>query len=156
MGGMKALALALLMAAVPFAALSLTALPAGAAPLDGLKGKARVVLLFSKSRSLSSLDRMVDRLRERRPDLEDRDMVVLVTAGTDPTYSAIGYTDIPRGANRELRRFYRPDPSGLTMVLVGLDGGEKARFDGVVDPDVLFDLVDAMPMRQQELGATGG
>ena len=122
-----------------------------AAPLDGLRGEKRVLLLFSKSRSLSSLDRLVDLLRERRPDLEERDTVVLVTAGSDPTYSAIGYTSLPAGANRDLRRLYKPEGSGLVTVLVGKDGGEKARFRGVADPDAIFDLIDAMPMRQREM-----
>ena len=121
-------------------------------PLAGLRGEKRVLLLFSKSRSLSTLDRFVDLLRERRPDLEERDMVVLVTAGSDPTYSAIGYTSLPSGANRDLRRRFEPQRSGLTVVLVGKDGTEKARFRSVVDPDAIFALVDAMPMRQREIG----
>ena len=141
---MKALLLALAVTLVPAA-------PAAAAPLDGLRGEKRVLLLFSKSRSLSSLDRFVDLLRERRPDLEERDTVVLVTAGTDPTYSAIGYTSLPPGANRGLRRRFRPQGSGLTVVLVGKDGTEKARYGQSVDPDIIFDLIDSMPMRRREM-----
>ena len=78
-------------------------------------------------------------------------MVVLVTAGSDPTYSAIGYTSLPPGANRDLRRRFRPEGPGLTVVLVGKDGGEKARYRGVVDPDDIFALVDSMPMRRREI-----
>ena len=140
---MKALLLALAVALVPAAA--------HAAPLDALRGEKRVLLLFSKSRSLSTLDSLVAELRERRPDLEERDMVVLVTAGSDPTYSAIGYTSLPAGANRDLRRRFLPQGSGLTVVLVGKDGTEKARYFGVIDPDVVFEVVDTMPMRQREL-----
>ena len=123
-------------------------------PLAGLRGEKRVLLLFSKSRSLSTLDRFVDLLRERRPDLEERDMVVLVTAGSDPTYSAIGYTSLPSGANRDLRRRFAVPVrggSGLVAVLVGKDGTEKARYAGVADPDAIFALVDSMPMRQREI-----
>ena len=144
MDPMKTLLLAFAISLLPVAA-------AHADPLDGLRGEKRALLLFSKSRSLSSLDRFVDLLRERRPDLEDRDMVVLVTAGSDPTYSAIGYTSLPSGANRDLRRRFRPQASGLTIVLVGKDGTEKARYLQTVDPDIVFDIVDAMPMRQREI-----
>ena len=136
-------------------ALVMLASPAAADPLEGLKGEKRPLLLFSKSRSLSSLDRQVDLLRELRPELEDRDMVVLVTAGSDDTYSAIGYTSLPRGASRDLRRRFAPQGSGLTVVLVGKDGGEKARFQNVVDPQELFDIIDAMPMRQREMRGEG-
>ena len=145
--------------------------PAAADPLDGLRGQKRPLLLFSKSRSLSSLDRQVDLLRELRPELDERDVVVLVTAANDETYNAIGYTDLPRGAARQLRRRFDPfgagpataDPtvpgrgatSGLTVILVGKDGSEKARFRGIVDPETLFEIIDAMPMRQRETQAEG-
>ena len=141
----------LLLAPLLLVPLLLMAGSAHADPLDRLRGEKRVLLLFSKSRSLSSLDRFVDLLRERRPDVEERDLVVLVTAGSDPTYSAIGYTSLPAGANRELRRRFLPQGSGLTAVLVGKDGGEKARYSGVVDPDAIFALIDTMPMRRREM-----
>ena len=141
---MKTLLVALAIALVPAAAQAVT--------LDRLLGEKRALLLFSKSRSLAALDSFVAELRERRPDLEERDVVVLVTAGSDPTYSAIGYTSLPPGANRDLRRIYDPQGSGLTVVLVGKDGGEKARYRGAVDPDVIFGTIDAMPMRQREMG----
>ena len=158
---------------LPLAALlaMTVATPAAADPLDGLRGSKRPLLLFSKSRSLSSLDRQVDLLRELRPELQERDVVVLVTAGNDETYNAIGYSDLPRGAARALRRRFDPfgagpgtaDPtvpgrgatSGLTVILVGKDGTEKRRWRGLVDPQDIFDAIDAMPMRQREMGAEG-
>ena len=100
-----AASLLLLMAAVAMIPSS-----AHADPLDGLRGSKRVLLLFSKSRSLSSLDRQIDLLRELRPELDERDMVVLVTAANDETYNAIGYSDLPRGAARDLLRPVRPGP----------------------------------------------
>ena len=132
-------------------ALLLAPVTALADPLSGLQGEKRPLLLFSKSRSLSSLDRQVDRLRDFRAELEERDMVVLVTAGNDQTYSAIGYSDLPRNANRELTRRFAPQGSGLTVVLVGKDGTEKRRWTKLVDPEEILDLIDTMPMRQREM-----
>ena len=40
----------------------------------------------------------------------------------------------------------------FSAVLVGLDGTEKKRWTGPVDPRELFAIVDEMPMRQQETG----
>lgn len=120
--------------------------------LDGLLWKNRPLLLFAGSRSDASLDRQVDILRERRPDLRERDMVVLQIAGNEDVRMAIGYADIPRGSNRELRkRFGVTKKRGLTVILVGKDGTEKARWEERIDPDVIFDIIDAMPMRQREV-----
>ena len=41
---------------------------------------------------------------------------------------------------------------GLTVILIGKDGGEKGRWSQLVDPDEVFALIDAMPMRQREAG----
>jgi len=36
-------------------------------------------------------------------------------------------------------------------ILIGKDGGVKGRWDSPVDMDALFGLIDAMPMRRQEM-----
>ena len=40
---------------------------------------------------------------------------------------------------------------GFSAALVGKDGGVKARWSELVEPDAVFDLVDAMPMRIREV-----
>lgn len=122
-----------------------------AEPLKHLQGDKRPLLLFAKSRSFAPLDKQVDLLRGYRPDLEDRDMVVLSTTGSQETSATIGYVSINRGTARELRKLYKPESRGLTIILVGKDGGEKARWQQVVDPQVIFDLIDSMPIRQDEM-----
>ncbi len=129
--------------------------PAYSDALEGLIGKKRPLLLFSKSRSLASLDEQIDLLRDRRPEISERDMIVFVTEGTQDTIPAIGYATLPRGAARDLKRRFEPNPSGMTMVLVGKDGDEKARWNRVVNPQEIFDLIDSMPMRQSEMREGG-
>ena len=101
-----------------------------------------------------TLDKQIDLLRDYRPDLRDRDMVVLSTTGTRETTADIGYVAIPRGTARQLRRQFEPASTGLTVILIGKDGGEKARWQHVVEPQEIFDLIDSMPMRRQELNET--
>ena len=125
-------------------------------PLAGLRGEKRILLLFSKSRSLAALDRQEAEFRERRPDLRERDLVVFTVPGSDPVQDAIGYERLPYGATRELRRRYAPEGRGLTVVLIGKDGGEKARWDRAVDADEVFALIDTMPMRRREMEEAEG
>ena len=50
------------------------------------------------------------------------------------------------------RRFdLEPVSDGLQVVLIGKDGGVKARWSEPVSPSAVFDLVDAMPMRMREM-----
>ncbi|EFL89658.1 DUF4174 domain-containing protein [Ahrensia sp. R2A130] len=150
MKGMKhvvsAFLAALLMATVPSG-------PAVAAdPLADLQWKNRILLMFAKSRSDASLDKQVDVLREVRPELRERDLIVLRTAGNEETRAAIGYTSLNNGAARQLRQRFKPESSRLTIILVGKDGQEKQRWNRVVEPEEIFKIIDAMPMRQQEAG----
>jgi hypothetical protein len=39
----------------------------------------------------------------------------------------------------------------FSAVLIGLDGTEKKRWTGPVDPREIYAIVDEMPMRQQEM-----
>ncbi|MEN0042042.1 MAG: DUF4174 domain-containing protein [Pseudomonadota bacterium] len=125
--------------------------PAAANPLADLQWEKRVLLLFAKSRSDASLDRQVDVLRDFRFELEDRDLIVLRTAGSEETRAAIGYVDLRRGSARQLRRRYVPESSRLTVVLIGKDGQEKQRWNRLVQPEEIFEVIDAMPMRQREM-----
>lgn len=133
------------------ALLVLMPLASHSAPLDGLQWKKRVLVLFDQSRSSATLDRQVDLLRERRPDVSDRDLIVLVNAGDRDTAVAMGYVDLPDGTARILHRTYQPADRGITMILLGKDGLEKMRWSHVTDPQVVFDLIDSMPMRQREM-----
>ena len=125
--------------------------PAAADPLAELQWKNRVLLLFAKSRSDASLDRQVDLLRDYRTELRDRDLIVLRTAGREETRAAIGYTDLGRGTARQLRQRFAPESSRLTVIVVGKDGQEKKRWNRLVQPDEIFPVIDAMPMRQREM-----
>jgi len=124
---------------------------ATAGTLEQLQWKKRVVLLFAKSRSTAGLDQQTDILRSVRPEMRERDLIVLRTTGIEETRSAIGYTSIQRGTSRELRDKFKPVGSGMTVILVGKDGTEKGRWQRVVQPREFFELIDAMPMRKREI-----
>ena len=81
----------------------------------------------------------------------ERDVVVIhVFAGEQASADGV---DIGPAAARDLHDAFGPRDAngGLTVVLVGKDGSEKLRRTGVVDPTELFDLIDSMPMRQEEM-----
>lgn len=94
--------------------------------------QARPIVIFASADD-PRLDTQLDRFRAVEADLIDRDNIVVVDTTPDSP----------------LRQRFRP--GAFTVVLVGLDGGEKFRRDGLVAPGTLNALVDTMPMRRQEL-----
>lgn len=92
----------------------------------------RPILVFADSNDPRLAEQMA-LFEAHQPDLTDRKNIVI--AETDPTS----------------RLWQRYQPDGFTVILIGLDGGEKFRNDAVTDPDTLNGLIDTMPMRQQEL-----
>ena len=112
--------------------------------IDSIRGKKHAVLLFSKSRSDAGLDKQVGLLSERRPELDQRRMVVIMTAGNRESMAVVGYASISAGTARKLRQDFEPADSGMTVILVDHDGNEVERWRGVVDPQLLFDAIDAV------------
>ena len=56
-----------------------------------------------------------------------------------------------------LRRRYNISDGGFTLILVGKDTGVKFRARELLDAQIIFDNIDAMPMRIQEMqGQSGG
>nr|MCU0790784.1 DUF4174 domain-containing protein [Nitratireductor sp.] len=139
--------LGILLAAI----LSISAMPAKAAePLAPLIGKKRVLLLFSKSRSDAQLDRQMALFNDQRSGFDARKTVVFTVLGGREPMAFIGYASLPFGAGRDLHAQFSPAPQGITVILVGLDGTEKGRWQHPVDPQAVFDLIDSMPMQQEQ------
>lgn len=51
----------------------------------------------------------------------------------------------------QLRNRYNPNDAPFRVVLIGKDGGVKYDTTELFGPDQLFPIIDAMPMRQQEM-----
>ncbi len=115
----------------------LTGLLIEAGPADTLapyRWEARPILVFARE-GQPELQAQLDAFAGNAAGLADRrNMIILDT-----------------NAASALRERFRPD--GFTVILVGLDGGEKARQSGVVPADAFDAQIDAMPMRRRKLNA---
>ena len=54
-------------------------------------------------------------------------------------------------AASELNKEYKIKPGTFIVILVGKDGSEKHRSVAVLQPQKLFTIIDAMPMRRSEM-----
>ncbi len=109
--------------------------PAGEDGLAGYRWESRPVLVFAPSASDPRYEAQIASFRDAAEALAERDIVVL--ADTDPR------------SGSALRRGIGDDDA--SVILVGKDGGVKLRAAAPVDPAVILDLVDGMPMRRREM-----
>lgn len=113
--------------------------PAQAAgdPLQPYRWKNRVVVALAPTIDNPALQDQRRIFRDFGAEARDRDLVLV--EATD---------DTPRGA--ALRRRFGGGP-GFRAVLIGKDGGEKLASGTPLRRDDLFPVIDAMPMRQDEM-----
>ena len=118
--------------------LSALAVPAHAEAgdrLEALRDKARPVIVLSDSRDDPRVAAQIAKLDGTRPALDERDIKVLREAR-------------PGSA---LRKTLGVAERGFAVVLVGKDGSVKKIWRDPVDPKAIFTVIDAMPMRRDEM-----
>ena len=145
----------LILALIP---LLLLAAPAGAAQSDAnleqYHWKNRLLLLFAPLENHATYQELLQSLDAAEGELADRDMVVFHLF-EDKTGYVFGDAIRPESVTA-LREQYNPDQDRLTLVLIGKDGGKKARQVGSYNLEALFRRIDEMPMRKREMRREGG
>ena len=128
---------------------------AAAAPgLGDYQWQRRPLLLFAPTDSDPRLVETVRRIEASRCDFADRDMVLgqIVTDGT----STLDGQVLETGQARRLFSQFGIGTNTFSAVLIGKDGGEKLRVNGVPDLGAIYAVIDGMPMRRTEMGGDPG
>ena len=128
-------------------ALSLAASTVMAAPRSQYQWEKRILVLLGENRG-SDLDRQEEILRQAVEGLADRDMLLLSLQGdrTETLFGAAAELDA-----QAVRESIGWDGSAFQAVLIGKDGGVKQRWPQPVSVEELFAVIDAMPMRANEM-----
>lgn len=109
----------------------------------------RVILLFSPASDHPEYVKQNRLLAEEAAGLEARD-IVLWRIIRNEKVSIDGEQKAHLGTPR-FYDYFDTEPNRFTFILLGKDGGEKIRQHQPLSGKELFDLIDAMPMRQQEM-----
>jgi hypothetical protein len=122
-------------------------------PLDPYRWQNRVLLVFAPSDNDGRLSATRNLAREHSRGFEDRHLITVValTEGEAPEGQPLG-----RIQTDSLREQYGIGPSDFAVFLIGKDGGVKLRLERPPRATELFELIDSMPMRQQEMRASPG
>lgn len=111
--------------------------------LSSHQWKERIIVIHSNEPNANLADLQLNFLMAEKQKLAERKMVM---------YKCVsGQCEFYSGLNQKIFFKIKDTGSDFSTVLIGLDGGEKYRSKKVVKPKVFFDLIDAMPMRRQEM-----
>ena len=127
---------------------------------NSLKWYNRVIVLHAPQDEELAFEAQVALFQDVVPALEERDLLVLHLRSQVlekvPDLSPFPF-DTKILENRQERRYleglFVSEVDEMKLTLIGLDGEVKESWEGVTEPAVIFEAIDAMPMRQRELEA---
>ena len=97
----------------------------------------RQLLLFTQKDSKMA-EKQLAIWKAAQPGIEERDLTITEVTGNELLYKK-----------------YKVDrQTDFTLILVGKDGSEKLRTHSLLSNNKLFALIDAMPMRREEMRNT--
>ena len=114
--------------------------------LNKYKWRKRVLIIFSHDTEFMEDQKRL--LKNVRSGIVDRDMILFGFNEDTPPFSLDPSVELD-----ELRNSLSLKEN--TIVLLGKDGGVKAKWEKLVDPRTIFDIIDVMPMRQREMRERG-
>ena len=80
-------------------------------------------------------------------ELADRNLIIINSNDNEIFFGDVVGAPNTRGTQKR----FGLEENKYEMVLVGKDGSVKRRYGNVVEPQVIFDCIDAMPMRIREM-----
>ena len=126
-------------------------IPGKTTPMDlnQYQWKNRLLFLFAPDSSHPSFKHIHSQIVDQRPEVDDRDLVIFSVLEHGP--SQMDATVIDRQAADSIRERFSIAPNAFSLILIGKDGGLKLKRHDRVDLAEVFELIDSMPMRRNEM-----
>jgi hypothetical protein len=117
--------------------------------LDDFRWKNRIVLLFASAEGKSVFTRQVEELKLDPEGLAERDLIIFLVSREQVT-NLLSEISTSLSSERLTEKYFREDEK-FQFILIGKDGGVKLDRSEFVSNDYLYAVIDAMPMRRQEM-----
>jgi hypothetical protein len=114
----------------------------------------RPLLVFAPSAASGSFRKQQSLLEQYADDMMDRNILFVPLAADSAHFTApldAPYAVLSKSQLASLRHRFQVAPDAFTVILLGEDGGEKFRASTPVSVLKLDGIVDAMPMRKQDM-----
>ena len=117
--------------------------------LNQYKWKNRLLFIFAPDDDHSFLRNFESDIAAQPGEVSERDLIVFKIIENGPAFMAATRLNPQTAAN--LRDKFTAPLEQFTCVLVGKDGGVKLRTNDRIRLQDIFERIDAMPMRQEEM-----
>ena len=117
--------------------------------LNQFQWENRLLFIFAPEEGDSLFQALQSEISTQPDEISERDLVVFKIFETGPSYQQNIQIDTRTAA--AIRTKFAAPPGQFTCILVGKDGGIKLRQDSQVKLEKVFNLIDAMPMRREEM-----
>jgi hypothetical protein len=124
-------------------------------PLSAYRWKHRLLLVYvpDTESGRATLQTFRASLDDRIEDVLDRDLLIVPVGDLPQPGDALRpAVDVGAAGRSHVRRRFGLHGPEVQLLLIGKDGGMKARQSGaMLDLEDLFELIDTMPMRRAEM-----
>ncbi len=117
--------------------------------LNAYQWKNRLLLVFAPTENNPAYQKQMQLFQAQQAGFNERDLLLvgLLTEGASRVSGqALNQADVAKVRSR-----FNIAPEEFRVILVGKDGSAKRRDSNPVQPEVIFNQIDAMPMRQREM-----
>lgn len=111
--------------------------------------KNRLLFLFASSEEDPSFFSLKKEIDHQAMEVLDRDLLIVYVL--EKGEGRLGKVPLNSGQALSLRKQLSVPPGRFMVILIGKDGGEKFRQDRKVELKDIFNIIDVMPMRLQEM-----
>ena len=117
--------------------------------LDDHLWKDRVVLIFSPDFQSGKGKDQFSILNKEKVELEDRKLIIYQLSPETALKGTLPIDDLV--FIKEMYQRFSIPKDEFSVLLIGLDGGEKLKQSALLTTEELFGIIDRMPMRKNEL-----
>ena len=117
--------------------------------LNAYQWKNRLLLLFASSEENPAYLTLKKEIDRQAMEVKNRDLLVFYVL--EKGKSRLDSERLTPDQALFLRKRLSVSSGRFTIILIGKDGGEKIRQESPIDLKEIFAIIDAMPMRQQEM-----
>ena len=117
--------------------------------LNQFQWKSRLLFIFAPQEGDEVFQALQSEMLTLPDEISERDLVVFKIFETGPSFMETSRID-PQTAAAIRTKFAAP-LGQFTCILVGKDGGTKLKRYSPVKLEEIFNLIDAMPMRREEM-----